>query len=356
MMHVPKLSLESAEKFISLVVASFLADVGVDDVAELSDLPMVMPSANKLKHVMVEETVDTITIDKMDMDGKPLFLMCDKGDSSNRRDGASFVKLIARWNSEKDKVRVTSIGIEGAGNTTEDGADAIDHSLKFFETPTRPLQLNGQGTDAGGGATRVDLKNKLNTRGRITNYDDYFDTTCALHGLNLTLSSPTVLVMGEGGMYKRTALQLLHTAYNLTQQYRGKEWKMLWELCTKTTCVSIKCPVLSRWECVSDCVEHILNNKKDWLTMCTYISHAEPSNSAKNTIASYLYSYLNEPMLIVHLHFLNGYTNAWWRKHFEWQKSIDDKSGMPGFRGRHMAVRYFIQHISLKDLKDSSSL
>ena len=81
---------------------------------------------------MVEETVDTITVDKIAMEGKPLFLLCDKGDMLQGRDGASFIKLVSRWNSEKGGVGVTSIGIEGAGNTTKDGAKAIDYSLKFF--------------------------------------------------------------------------------------------------------------------------------------------------------------------------------------------------------------------------------
>jgi len=31
------------------------------------------------------------------------------------------------------------------------------------------------------------------------------------------------MTMGEGGLKKRTALQLLHTAYNLTQQYASSE-------------------------------------------------------------------------------------------------------------------------------------
>ena len=52
------------------------------------------------------------------------------------------------------------------------------------------MTLQGQGTDAGGGATRKDLKRKLADKERV-NDDEYNDTTCALHALNMTLESPT---------------------------------------------------------------------------------------------------------------------------------------------------------------------
>ena len=70
---------------------------------------------------------------------------------------------------------------------------------------------------AGGGATRDDLKVKFHEKDRIFNILFYIVTTCSLYALHLTLSLPKILTMDGGGLKKRTALQLLYTAYNLTQ-------------------------------------------------------------------------------------------------------------------------------------------
>ena len=81
MMHVPKLSMEAAERIIPLIIASFLADC---DIPVLENIGSITPSANNLKTIMMDETVDTILLDKMEMRGKPLVLMCNKGDGDGR--------------------------------------------------------------------------------------------------------------------------------------------------------------------------------------------------------------------------------------------------------------------------------
>ena len=43
------------------------------------------------------------------------------------------MKLLAQWSDAKQKVRVTCIGIQSAGNTTISGADAIDHALTLYD-------------------------------------------------------------------------------------------------------------------------------------------------------------------------------------------------------------------------------
>lgn len=58
--------------------------------------------------------------------------------------------------------------------------------------------------------------------------------------------------MGDGGLLKRNAMQTLHTAYNLTQQYEQKEWEDIWQLSTGMQHYSMKCPVMTRWECVAE--------------------------------------------------------------------------------------------------------
>ena len=123
------------------------------------------------------------------------------------------------------------------------------------------MKISHQCTDAGGGGTRIDLFRKLEEVDRVKNRNEYMHPTCGLHGLNLTLSVPTVLTMGDGGLHKRNALQCLHSAYNLSLQYDSTSWGQLWTLITGEKGSQMKCPVMTRWECVGEGVDHITKNR-----------------------------------------------------------------------------------------------
>ena len=82
--------------------------------------------------------------------------------------------------------------------------------------------------------------------------------------MNLTLSSPTTLAMGDGGLLKRNTLQCLHTAYNLSQQYRTNEWSDLGTLLTGSECKQVIFPVMSWWEHVGQTTYHVTRYKVDW--------------------------------------------------------------------------------------------
>ena len=350
MMHCPKFSLEVASNFIALVIASFLADIGLNSV--LDNVPEVTPSAGTLKNVMIDEGVDTIYLEKTAMKGSCITLLADKGEGSKKRGGAAFVKLVARWDAVKKRIRVLCLGIQGAGNSSMDAADAIDHALKFYDFDDKRVLLSNHGTDAGGGGTRRDLFLKLSNVNRVMNLLEYIYTTCALHGLNLCLSSPTTLTMGDGGLLKRNALQCLHTAYNLAQQYTSDEWAAIWKLVTGITSVNVKCPVMTRWECVGECVEHVTKYREQWNLIAKNIVATEKSNN-RHTIASYLSSYLSEHIIIAHIYFLRGYYRSWWNPHFQWQKHVDSRTKAPGFLGCHMAVHFFVQDRDLKAIKNN---
>lgn len=117
----------------------------------------------------------------------------------------------------RDHVKVTYFGIQGSGDSTVETAATIDHAIKVYDYIDSPVQFSGHGTNVGGGGTREYILQKLVTVARIDNLGEYVWTTCSLHTLNIFLSSPTTITMGEGGLLKRTTLQLLHSAYNLLQ-------------------------------------------------------------------------------------------------------------------------------------------
>ena len=106
------------------------------------------------------------------------------------------------------------------GNTSRDTAKGIHHALKLFKQSTgSQLTIRVTVTDAGGGGVSVPLVVGLEDIGQVTNNKDYTYSTCVLHGMNLLLKYPIEEVFGLGGLKKRTFLQMLHTSYNLWQQY-----------------------------------------------------------------------------------------------------------------------------------------
>ena len=144
-------------------------------------------------------------VEQEEMKVLPLVLMCDKEEGEKRRDGPRFVKLVSRLDKKNEWVKVNCIGIYSAGNFSTDAAQGFDHALIPYDSNDNRTMLYGQGIDAGGSGTRKDLADKLNRCARDKNYDEYMYTTCSLHGFNLTLSSPTNIIMGDSGLLRHNA-------------------------------------------------------------------------------------------------------------------------------------------------------
>ena len=143
-----------------------------------------------------------------------IYLASDKG---NKRGISHFVKYICFWCSKTDRVKKQLLDIDGSGGTSAACAEAVDFSMKKIDDLINRILLHGQITDAGGGGTGKSFKRELEIKNRIVRslYDEYLSATCGLHGINLTLKNPVKILMGEGGLMGRNALQLLHSAYNL---------------------------------------------------------------------------------------------------------------------------------------------
>lgn len=75
-------------------------------------------------------------------------------------------------------------------------------------------------TDTGGGGVGSSLVTEFNNVCRALNNMDYIWGTCTLHAMNLMFSAPIEILMGVGGLKKRTLLQMLHTAYSLKNLYQ----------------------------------------------------------------------------------------------------------------------------------------
>ena len=208
-------------------------------------------------------------------------------------------------------------------------------------------------TDAGGGGVGRSLVDNLVAVDRAVDNMDHLWGTCTLHALNIMLSVPVETIMGTGGLKKRTFLQMLHTAYSLKNLYAHKCWKEMWVIATGTMWKDISCPVLSHWQHVGEGAQHIKKYRKVWITICQYICDLNNVGKIKNDIASYLYSYLNEDMLMAYLYFVCGFCDTFFDPHFNWHKHMDSLSMRPGFLSIHSGIHFYVMDRDLKYLKDN---
>ena len=113
------------------------------------------------------------------------------------------MKLIVFWDSEKQKVRVFCLDIDGSEGTSEGAAKAIFHSVitKLGED----TKISGQTTDSGGGGVGKSLMIELRKLFLIN--EDHFEFSfCSLHGIQLTFANPIKTVYGKGIITSMTKL------------------------------------------------------------------------------------------------------------------------------------------------------
>eukprot|EP00957_Ditylum_brightwellii_P096027 7316157-Ditylum_brightwellii.AAC.1 len=153
MIHVPKCSLEGAEVFITLIFSSFISEFFPPSLLE--NIIAITPSKQTIACIMLEEATNTVMLEN------------------------------------------AATGIDYALIPYDDEDDEERGRIEMFY----------QGTDVGGGGTRKDLFEKLCTTESVhEDHEEYMYPTCALHGFNLNLSSPCILIMGDGGLLKHDAL------------------------------------------------------------------------------------------------------------------------------------------------------
>ena len=158
LLHAPKLGFESVSNLMALFTASFLADVGVLD---LSRVPNSTPCAKTMRNIIFEATADAIVVERKNMQEVPLSILADKGDGRGNRNGANFVKLIGKYNHDRDEVDMTCIGIDSAGNDSKSAAENISYTLQKYDSEEKKIVLSNQGTDTGGGGTGKELANQI---------------------------------------------------------------------------------------------------------------------------------------------------------------------------------------------------
>lgn len=125
------------------------------------------------------------------------------------------VKYLSAFCLKTRTVHSYLLDIDQTGQTTDDGVKAIMHSLKKMGVhgdDNDHFKLRGSTTDSGGAMTLESLaiplmQAKIGERMLIAN--------CTTHCVQLQLSNPMILLMGEGAIGKRNVMQTLHSHHAL---------------------------------------------------------------------------------------------------------------------------------------------
>ena len=320
--HAPSLSWLAGSYFIPCIIGSFLTEIDFD--FHPKQIASMSPCRSTLSYILQEAAVDAMLElrDKVHHPDTNIFLATDHG---NKKGLHHCVKILSLWDEENNKVKRITLDFDATGGTSEETSEGIHHSLSKLDLPDRPLVLNGQHGDAGGGGTSSSLKDWLAKKNRIIDNDEseYLMTTCTLHGIQLTLSNPILSCFGSGGLEKRNILQMLHSAWNLQQQYEWFEFQQLWFYVNGSMLEErMKQPVLTRWEYIGMAAKHMLDRVEQWKKISQSIINSESTTSMKNKIASHLSSLLQEPFIIASMLFLIAYDKSFFDRHFQWLKKL----------------------------------
>jgi hypothetical protein len=203
---VPGLSLTGAELVIPLVVATFQIDFKL--------FSKSFALARNLRDILILFAVHSLIEVGNQIHGADnnVFLSCGKG---NKKGLSHFVKVLPWWDKTEKKVQTFVLNINASEGTSEECAEAIQHSMKIVNKSTITLPLKGQTTDSGGGGVSESLGNQLKKRDLCS--PTYLVASCTLHAIQIALANPVKKAMGEGSLGARTMVQMLCSAYDLQE-------------------------------------------------------------------------------------------------------------------------------------------
>ena len=113
-------------------------------------------------------------------------------------------------------------------------------------------------------------------------------------------------------------------------------------------------PILTRWKTCGaaavfiDCFFAVLKGLRDLILK----SSSYPVSSKIEQAASNFLSLSNKKEIVVDLAFYVDFNNLYFKKHFEFNRSIDKSIGSSGHISHHHLVRYFLKIQDLKNIED----
>lgn len=405
---VPALALSAAQFLFPLIVMAMFHDTGLfdDDDFSIDKHVKSFPSDAALRKCNLHQAVRDTVYMSCELRPKKIGTACDKG---NKKGVGHFAKVMTEWDPNRCVVGLNVLDIDAAGGASVECAQSIRASMNKLKTndndPTH--LLSAQGTDAGGGGVLDSLHVELQALQNVcVAPEDCLVANCCIHGLQLQLRNAVVHALGDGGLEKVNAVQLIHTVCDLQESLDMSEWRhMLFEA---SKCIAAFDPATAgammptsksqenEMECqqalatvfgfhskfnVAEAVDPTSTSKHvgaihakmtapiltRWWTVgagssCTFehclrLFHAAQivvntckSSSGPHGVASCLFAHMSNTENFIDLTLIRGYHKGYTAPHLDWMQSCQDLTATLGFQAHNIAMRFFLMDCDLQRL------
>ena len=157
--------------------------------------------------------------------------------------------------------------------------------------------------------------------------------------------------IGEGGLDKRNAVQLLHTVFSMYEAVKIQRSKLVTQLWLKlkpddTTYEtlpteltrSLQEPLITRWWTIPKLAAFLNRNLEFVSIMAKAIHNDAKSGTKEHTIASNTISLMSEPWIVAYVAFLWGVSKLFVNCFMRFYQRPDPNIGAPGHLGHHCLV------------------
>ena len=335
---------------------------------------------------------------------KRVHIACDKG---NKKGVGHFVKYLCWWDELQQRVHKHLLDMDAAEGTAKDCSLATQRSLmKLGHEDGTTVTLYGQGTDSGGGGALENLATELQQLGPCVHEDDvscrYLVSACSIHGINLQFAVPVKEIIGEGGLEKANAMQMLHSVFDLQQSVEIEEWRQALALANDfaiqhrdtpvvlvegsdntfatdynlvkqcypfeaaaiipgaklkgTLLEKVQAPALTRWWTVGVAAYYLHKCCLQVLKACQIIINRHDAKSRPWKIASGLCSLMLDQQNFVDRTFIQCFHAEHMSVHLQWLQDCDDLVETKGFQSHNMAVRFYLMSQDLNAMATDPTL
>ena len=364
----PKVSQAKMELINSLCRAATFADYKLDELFEKNGESMddivarTGAKRNTFGRMVGEAAATLLFLHRQDLElAKSIFSASDKGDDGH------LAKASTHFCRRTQKVKTFLMDVEKCSGTSRDTALALKHSFDRMMQGD-PDVFDGTGQDAGAGGTGESLKRELIKLSIAKSAS--LVAYCAIHGIQVTYKNAILSILGDGGLQKRTAVQYLHTVWNLQKhltrlvfedrmrQAAEKLDKVIRDEHGRETnkVPLLQEPVDTRWWTVGNAAKFAYWNYEIILEVAIISIESKRGkqfDEALMKVASAAVSLGFELEIKSDIALLVGFANFYLDPHMNWLQKGDSRSGgTPGFHARNMLVRYFLMDFDLRKITE----
>jgi len=263
--------------------------------------------------------------------------------------------------------------------------------------------LHGQTTDAGGGGVTDSLYGEMRQLELCLDEDRCLITTCTIHALQLQLHNSVCNALGDGGLDKANAMQLLHSVYDLQQALESDEWRYILTKSSEfvanydptiidvmvptnasetnqlefyqgynkilkfhsqfktnaidpeavfkgTVLQKVQAAILTRWWTVGAAASFTFECYLVIYHASQSIVNVYAATNKAYKIASSLFALMSDPENFIDLCLMRCFHKGYISPHLDWLQSSADLTNTQAFQSHNVAVRHYLMEYDLLNL------